>query len=167
MHKYKLYLSIGFLSAALIAFQLALMQILSIVQWYHFAYMVISVALLGFGAAGTVLAIFRQKLTRHTEALLPMLMICTGIAMALVTDISQMSFLRFDSYLLFVEYTHIGRLLLTYLLFFIPFFFGALAIGLIFVKYVDEIGKIYFANLFGSGVGGVLALLLIWILFPR
>ncbi len=143
------------------------MQILSIVQWYHFAYMVISVALLGFGAAGTVLAIFRQKLIRHTEALLPVLMISTGIAMALVTDVSQMSFLRFDSYLLFVEYSHIGRLLLTYLLFFIPFFLGALAIGLIFIKYVDEIGKIYFANLFGSGAGGVLALLLIWILFPK
>src|SRR5688572_3927775 len=166
-NKYKLLFSIGFLSAAIIAFQLALMQILSIVQWYHFAYMIISVALLGFGAAGTVLAIFRQKLIVHTEALLPILMISTGITMALVTDVSQMSFLRFDSYLLFVEYSHIGRLLLTYLLFFIPFFFGALAIGLIFVKYVDEIGKIYFANLFGSGAGGVLALLLIWVLFPK
>ena len=62
MHKNRLYLSVGFLSAAIIAFQLALMQILSIVQWYHFAYMVISVALLGCGEAGTVLAIFRERL---------------------------------------------------------------------------------------------------------
>ncbi|MCW3105871.1 MAG: spermidine synthase-like protein [Segetibacter sp.] len=129
--------------------------------------MVISVALLGFGAAGTVLAIFREKLIRHTELLLPLLMLSTGITMSLITDVSQSSFIHFDSYLLFTEYSHIGRLLITYLLFFIPFFFGALAIGLIFVKYVDNIGKIYFVNLLGSGVGGILALALIFIFFPK
>ena len=52
--------AIGLVSAAIIAFQLVLMQILSYVQWYHFAYMIISIALLGFGAAGTFLTIFRQ-----------------------------------------------------------------------------------------------------------
>lgn len=140
---------------------------LSIVQWYHFAYMVISMALLGFGAAGSTIAIFQKKLVNQTEILLPFLMTGTGIAMSLVTDVSQMSFIRFDSYLLFAEYTHIGRLLLTYLLYFIPFFLGALAIGLVFVKYVDDIGKIYFANLLGSGAGGIVALLLIWVFFPQ
>lgn len=167
MNKQKLLFSIALLSAAIIAFQLALMQILSIVQWYHFAYMVISVALLGFGAAGTVLAIFKKTLINRIDILLPLLMISTGIIIALVTDVSQMSFIRFDSYLLFAEYSHTGKLLLTYLLFFLPFFLGALAIGLIFVKYVDNIGKIYFANLFGSGAGGIIALCLIWLFFPQ
>lgn len=167
LKKYKLFFSVGFLSAAIIAFQLALMQILSIIQWYHFAYMIISVALLGFGAAGTVLSIFRKTFIKHAEAILPLLMIGSGIAMALVTDISQTFFIRFDSYLLFAEYSQAGKLLLTYLLFFIPFFLGALAIGLIFVKYADDIGKIYFANLFGSGAGGIFALVLIWLLFPK
>lgn len=167
MNAYKLPLSVAVLSAAIIAFQLALIQILSIVQWYHFAYMVISIALLGFGTAGSLLAIFQKSLINHTEVLLPFLMTGTGIVMSLVTDVSQLPFIRFDSYLLFAEYTHIGRLLLTYLLFFIPFFLGALAIGLIFVKYVDTIGKIYFANLVGSGAGGIVALLLIGLFFPK
>ena len=114
---FKLSLSIGSLSAAIIAFQLALIQILSISQWYHFAYMVISIALLGFGAAGSFLAIFQKHLTNRTDLLLPLLMIGTGIIMSLVTDVSQMSLIRFDSYLLFAEYDHIGKLLLTYLLF--------------------------------------------------
>jgi hypothetical protein len=165
--KFRLLLSIGFLSAAIIAFQFALMQVLSIVQWYHFAYLVISVALLGFGAAGTVLAIFRQRLLKHINLLLPVLMISCGITMAWAMDISQCPFIRFDSYLLFANYSHIGRLLLTYLLFFIPFFLGALAIGLIFDNYVAAIGKIYFANLLGSGVGGLLVLALIWLFFPN
>ncbi|MEX2234123.1 MAG: hypothetical protein WD824_18295 [Cyclobacteriaceae bacterium] len=165
--QHKLLFSIGLLSAAIIAFQIALIQILSIVQWHHFAYMVISIAMLGFGAAGTVLAIFRQKLMKYCEMLLPIFMIATGMLMALVTGISQLSFLRFDSYLLFTEYSHIGNLLLTYLLFFTPFFLGALVIGMIFIKYVKDIGKIYFANLLGSGAGGILALTLIWFFFPE
>jgi len=143
------------------------MQILSIVQWYHFAYMVISVALLGFGAAGTVVSIFRKVLLANIETILSPLITGTAVAMALVTDVSQISFIRFDSYLLFAEYGHIGKLVITYLLFFIPFFLGALAIGLVFVAYVDEIGKIYFANLLGSAAGGVFALALIWLFFPK
>ena len=165
--QYKLLFSISFLSAAIIAFQISLIQILSLVQWHHFAYMVISIAMLGFGAAGTVLAIFRDKLIRRIQSLLPLLMITTGLTMATVTGVSQQSFLRFDSYLLFTEYSQLGKLVLTYLLFFIPFFLGALAIGLVFIKYVADIGKIYFANLLGSGGGAILALALIWLFFPE
>ncbi|WP_205513875.1 hypothetical protein [Longitalea arenae] len=163
----RLMLSLGILSAAIIAFQLALMQVLSIVQWHHFAYMVISVAMLGFGAAGTVLAFFRQHLLNHIRWWLPLLMISCGISMCLVMYLSQLSFIRFDSYMLFANYTHIGRLLLTYLLFFIPFLLGALAIGLMFDHYVVYIGKVYFANLCGSAVGGLLLLALLWFLFPN
>ena len=129
--------------------------------------MVISIALMGFGAAGSFLAIFQKRLLPLADALLPVLMIGTSIFMTLVTDVSQMSFVRFDSYLLFSEFTHIGRLLLSYLLFFTPFFLGALAIGLVFVKYVNDIGKIYFSNLLGSGAGGIVALLLIGSFFPK
>ena len=69
---WKLHSAIGLLSAAIIAFQLALMQVFSIVQWYHFAYMAISVALLGFGAAGTFLSLFEKWLrARHEQALPP------------------------------------------------------------------------------------------------
>lgn len=159
--------SIGLLSAAIIAFQLALMQLLSIVQWYHFAYMVISVALLGFGTAGTVLSLFRKQLLAHLSSWLYWLMMSAGITMALATTIAQAPAIRFDSYLLFTDIKQAGHLLLTYLLFFIPFFLGALAIGLVFIAYADHIGKIYFANLFGSGIGGILALLGVGLLHPQ
>ncbi|MGE5807450.1 MAG: hypothetical protein ACM34M_16760, partial [Ignavibacteria bacterium] len=57
--------SVLLLSIALISYQLLLIQILSIVQWYHFAYMIISVALLGFGAAGTFLSVFQKRMQNH------------------------------------------------------------------------------------------------------
>src|SRR5688572_5044767 len=134
---HRLSFALAFLSAAIIAFQLALIQILSVSQWYHLAYMVISLALRGFGAAGSFLSLFQTYLVSRAGLLIPVLMIATALSMCLVADVAQMPFVRFDSYLLFAEYAHIGKLILTYLLFFIPFFLGALAIGLAFVKNVD------------------------------
>jgi hypothetical protein len=163
----KLSFSVSLLSAAIIAFQLSLIQILSIVQWHHFAYMVISVALLGFGAVGTALSLAKKFFVERAEAILPGLMTLSGLAMTLSISIAQTEALRFDSYLLFADYSHLWKLLTTYLLFFIPFFLGALAIGIIFIKYIDKIGVLYFANMFGSGLGGVAAVFLMWIFFPE
>ena len=103
----KLYISVGILSVALIAFELVLMQILSIVQWYHFAYMVISVALLGFGASGTVISLAGSWLLKRVDFLVPLLMILSGVAMAVVVEVSQADLFRFDSYLVFVEVAHV------------------------------------------------------------
>jgi SAM-dependent methyltransferase len=163
----KILFSVSLLSAAIIAFQLALMQVLSMVQWHHFAYMIISVAMLGFGAAGSVLAIFRKPLVRHAHWLLPALMMGSGLAMSLVTGLSQLPALRFDSYLLFAEFSQTGNLLLSYLIFMLPFFLAALSLGLIFLIHVKEIGRVYFADLLGSAAGGLFVLLIISLFFPN
>ncbi|QXD13907.1 hypothetical protein GQ464_010570 [Rhodocaloribacter litoris] len=160
------HIAVALLSVALIAFQLVLMQVLSLVQWYHFAYMVISVALLGFGAAGTLIALARVWMLRRFEALVPVLMLACGATMATVTGLSQQPFARFDAYLLFVDAAHAGSLAVTYLLFFIPFFLGALAIGLVFVWYAAQVGTYYFANLLGSGLGGLVAVVLLHVAAP-
>ena len=55
----KLILSVAVLSAAIVAYEIQLMYFFTIVQWHHFAYMVISIALLGFGASGTLLSLYR------------------------------------------------------------------------------------------------------------
>ena len=162
----RLIFSIGLLSVSMIAFQLSLMQYLSIVQWYHFAYMVIAIALLGFGAAGTFLALFRKAVIKRIKVLLPLLIALSGIFMPMSLWLSGLSFFRFDTYLLFVEQKEIWRLLLFELLFFIPFFLCALAIGMVFIKYAVRIGELYFSNLVGSGLGGLLAIVLFWIASP-
>jgi hypothetical protein len=48
------------LTASLVSlsFELTLIRIVSISLWYHFAFMVISIAMLGIGASGTVLSVF-------------------------------------------------------------------------------------------------------------
>jgi hypothetical protein len=145
------------ISVALIAYQVAVMQLLSLVQWYHFANMVISIALLGFGAAGSFLSVARSALLRRSALLLPLLMVLCGLAMTAVVWLSRSGAARFDSYLLFVEHRQWWALLLNYFLFFLPFFFGALALGIMFVRYTEEIGRFYFSNLVGSGAGAAVA----------
>ncbi|MGB5848563.1 MAG: hypothetical protein WBH40_08750 [Ignavibacteriaceae bacterium] len=166
-HLFKLSVSVAFISISIIAFQLSLIQILSIVQWYHFAYMIISVALLGFGAAGTFISLFRSPLLKYIDSLLPVFMLLSGLLMALCVSVSQSELFRFDSYKLFFDFSNIWQLVLSYLVFFLPFFFGALSIGLIFVKYVKNIGTLYFANMVGSGIGGLAAVMLMWFFMPE
>lgn len=49
--------AIALLSAAALGYEILLMRLFSIIQWHHFAYMMISVALLGYGAAGAVVTL--------------------------------------------------------------------------------------------------------------
>jgi hypothetical protein len=162
----RVYPAIGLLSAATVAFQLALMQILAITQWHHFAFMVISVALLGFGAAGTVLALCRNVIAAREERGVPLLMLLAGAAMAASVGLAQHPAVRFDAYLLFTGARPALRLPLTYAVFFVPFFLAGLAIGWTFSRHGRDIGALYFWNLAGSGVGGLVALGLMGALPP-
>ncbi|MCD6406641.1 hypothetical protein J7L81_02055 [Candidatus Aerophobetes bacterium] len=50
------------ISLSLLSYEIVLMRIFSITSWSHFAYMIISIALLGFGASGSFLFLFREKI---------------------------------------------------------------------------------------------------------
>ena len=163
----RLILALAVLSAAIISYEIQLIHFFTIVQWHHFAFMVISIAMLGFGASGTIISIFRKWLLERKDTLLPFLMISSGLLMTVVIRLSRSDFFIFDSYTLFVDRSQFSRLLGTYFLFFLPFFSGALAIGLIFVKKVSKIGTYYFSDLVGAGMGGILTIFLFWKFTPQ
>jgi len=52
-----LFLSVFFVSLSTLAFEVLLTRVFSIGQWNHLSFMVISIALFGFGAGGTFLSI--------------------------------------------------------------------------------------------------------------
>ena len=150
-------------SAAVIGFQLVVMQLLAVSQWHHFAYMVISMALLGFGAAGTALVLMRVFLSRHYLVAVPLLYLLSGVTMATTAWLSEV-FGDFDAFLLFFDREQFALLLVLYLVYSLPFFFGGLAITLVFYREAGRIGALYFANMAGSGLGAVLVIALLWIL---
>ena len=53
--------AIALLSAAALGYEILLMRLFSIILWHHFAYMMISVAMLGYGAAGTFVALAQRS----------------------------------------------------------------------------------------------------------
>lgn len=59
--------SVALISATVLAYEILLTRLFSIVQWHHFAYMVISIALLGFAASGTFLALRSQLVDRFNR----------------------------------------------------------------------------------------------------
>lgn len=163
----RLHFSLVLLSAALIGFQLEQMQILAIVQWHHFAYFIISVALLGFGAAGTCISLFQAVLLRNMHFLLPFCMFCCAIMMAMTLPVSQSLVARFDISLLFLDPGQSGLLLAGQLIYLLVFFLGALPLGLVFIRYSSRIGSLYCANLIGSGIGAVAVVALMYFLLPQ
>ncbi len=58
-------IAVSLVSAGVIGLEVLLTRLYSIVQWHHFAYMIISIALLGFGASGTFLALARGWLLQR------------------------------------------------------------------------------------------------------
>jgi hypothetical protein len=154
-------------SLSIISFQIVLMRILSVNQWDHFANMIIGIALLGFGASGSILAILRKRLMDIGDKLIPILMVLSSVSMLISYRLSQNAAFKFDSLLIFSSSEQMYRLVLFIFLFFIPFFIGAMAIGIIYMRDVGKIGTLYFANLSGSGFGGMTAIILLNFFFPH
>jgi hypothetical protein len=56
------YLGLGLLAGSLLLLEIALTRAFAIMLWHHLAYMVISVAMLGFGVAGSLLKMWGARL---------------------------------------------------------------------------------------------------------
>ena len=50
------------LSATALAYEVLLVRLFSVVQWHHFAFMVISIALLGYGTSGSLITVLQRWL---------------------------------------------------------------------------------------------------------
>ena len=57
------FVAIGMLSACVLSYEVLLTRLFSIVLWHHFAYMIISAAMLGYGASGTALTLLKDKIS--------------------------------------------------------------------------------------------------------
>ena len=150
------YLSLLLLSAATLAFEVALTRLFALAQGHHFAFMAVSLALLGAGASGTFLSLrrpTRQGLRRWLAAS-ALLFTLTVPASYLLVNV-----LPFDAYRIAWERVQLLWLAVYYLALTAPFFFSGLAVGTALVARPKETPRVYGANLFGSGLGPPLALL--------
>ncbi len=144
------------LSAAVLLSQVALTRIFSVAQSYHFAFLVISLALLGFGASGSLLAL-RPSLQR--SSLWPWYALGTGVTTVL--GYLFVNLLPFDSYAIAWDPVQAYLLIADLLALAVPFTFAGALIGSMLSQAAADAGRIYGANLLGSGAGAILAPLVI------
>ena len=152
-------LAILIISAAALAYEVLLIRLFSIVQWHHFAYMVISLALLGYGASGTFVALLRRRLLANFSRTFRINANLFGWTAATCFLLAQQ--LPFNTLELFWDPRQVGYLLLAYLLLFIPFFFAANCICVSFSRFGEMIPRIYAFDLVGAGLGALRIILLL------
>jgi hypothetical protein len=161
----RLLLATWLVSAAAIGYEILLMRVLSIVQWHHFAYMIISLALLGYGASGTCIALLRRRLERRFETAFAASALIFSIAMIVCFIAAQR--IPFNALEIVWDRGQFLNLAAVYLVFFLPFFFAACCIGLAFTCRGDAASRIYFFDLFGAGFGAVLVIALLFAVSPQ
>jgi spermidine synthase len=157
-------LSIALLSATALAYEVLLTRLFSIIQWHHFAFMIISLALLGYGASGTFLALSGGRLqARFPQAYLANVLLF-GITTIGCFLLAQQ--IPFNPQEVLWDRHQLGYLLAIYLLLALPFFFAANAIGLALLQHRQDISRLYAADLLGAGLGSVAIVLLLFMAFP-
>ena len=156
--------AVSLLSAAAIAYEILLTRLFSIILWHHFAYMIISVALLGVGASGTFLAFARPFLAPRFAASFAACAALFGLSSVAGFALAQR--VPFNPLEVIWDLGQQLHLLRIYLLLALPFFASATAIGLALARFGGRIGAIYRADLTGAGVGALLIVVALFALPP-
>lgn len=157
-------ISIALLSGSALAYEILLMRLFSIIQWHHFAYMIISLALLGYGASGTFLALNARRLLTNFKWFFVINVLLFGISTLVLFLLAQK--IPFNPQEVLWDIRQPWYLLLLYLMLTLPFFFAANAIGLALMSCRQDISNLYAADMLGAGIGSIGIVLLLFLVFP-
>jgi len=146
-------------AGSLLSLEVTLTRMFSIMIWYHFAYLIIGVALLGGGAAGTFLAVRQWDAETISKRVAVIgLLLSLGILLILLV----INVVRFDpldsSASVFLSLFGITSY---FSVIFLVYFLGGLVIAGIFRWRPGDAHNLYFADLLGAGIS---ALVILWMI---
>ncbi len=144
---------VGSLSAATLTLEGTFLRLLSIQQFYHFAFFVVSLALLGFAASGTLLTITRPLSRQPVHRFLSRCGL--GYVLSIGAAYTLVNVLPFDSYSIAWDYRQVFYFGFYFLALSIPFVFSGLGIGSGLSAAGPRISEVYAANLVGAAAGAL------------
>jgi len=145
---------VALVSASLLMTELALTRIFSVVMYYHFAFLAISIALFGASASGVFAYVARAWLDRHRT---PRLLAIQSLLYAVATIVALFALVRLRVGLNYSPQNL--RLMLTiYALATLPFFTGGLVLTIAVTRLSSRLNAVYAADLMGAA-GGCLMLI--------
>jgi spermidine synthase len=146
----------------LLGYEIVLLRVFSIALWHHFAYLILSIAMLGFGASGTLLSLLQPE-PRHAERWFSPLAVATAVTQ--IVGLFLAMSISFEPFLLAWDFSQSLRLLGFYFLLGLPFTVGASAIALSLLFW-RKVGEVYFADLLGAGGGALVVTATLFFLEP-
>ncbi len=153
------YAGVFMISAATLILEIALTRIFSFALWYHFAFMSVSAALLGFGVSGVAASLSRRLRDAPLERVCAAT--CALFALSTVLALACISAIPLDPAGLGREWLPSLALTLDFLVLTVPFFFSGLTIVTVISRLPAEASRIYCVDLVGGGIGCFLLLGLI------
>ncbi|MGW8251684.1 MAG: hypothetical protein ACWGO1_13645, partial [Anaerolineales bacterium] len=153
-------LAVSALAGATLCLETTLTRLLAVSQYYHFAFLVISLALLGLAASGSLLSISPRLQAAKPARLLSASGV--GFVVSMIAAYLTVNLLPFDSYAITIDRRQPFYFALYYLTLSLPFLFSGLGIAAsLSSSAANGTGArsnvVYAANLFGSAGGALLA----------
>lgn len=140
---------IFFISAAALLLEISLTRIFAVSRWYHFAFMVVSIALLGFAASGSFLNLFPSiRKNPHSPFLSAVLFSLLAVVSFYLSNKIEM-----DPYKILLEPFLLSHIALYYLLLCLPFLCAGLCISIPLSHTPTKAGILYGFSLAGSAAG--------------
>ncbi len=137
-----LYLGVFFVTLSGLMFEIGLTRIFSATIWYHFAFVAISVALLGWGLGGFALHALRARLQPSLEKAAVLTFLYALAIPACLGLIVRFPF-------------HQNRLVFYFVVSLLPFLLAGMALSMVFALGRERAGQLYFADLVGAAVGAL------------
>src|SRR5579862_1525794 len=139
---------IALTSFAALLLELALTRLFSVVLFYHFAFLAISIALLGLGAGGVFAYLFKGELSGYdTRLLASRLCMANAVVIVVVLEIVLHSRVSLD-----VSAKNFLRLTAIYLTAAVPFFLTGPLFSLVFARDTSRVSRLYGADLCGGAL---------------
>ena len=145
-------------SLAVLMQEVLLTRIFSFTIWYHLAYLTISTALIGFGAAGSILTIFPRWWQSAPRRFAGYCSAAAGLCLLLSMTILAPWPLD-PSMMLSQPGTFFVGLLGYYIAVTIPFLFAGLAVATPLAAYPHAANRLYGTDLLGAGLGCLAAVI--------
>lgn len=148
------YIGLFIISLATLTLEISLTRFFSVSKWYHFAFMIVSIALFGIGVSGSFLSVFHSLLERNIQELRVILSLFFSLTCAL--SIAVINLVPFDPFRFAWDPLQFLNLVIYFVTLSVPFFFSGLCTSVILVDMADKVSKLYFSTMTGSGVGALI-----------
>jgi hypothetical protein len=152
----RIFAGIFFISAATLCLEISLTRFFSVSQQYHFAFLVISIAFLGYGSAGSILTLFKNTFSADEEKVLASAAIL--FSLSIMGSYLICNSIPFDFIKLSWDSTQVFTIFLYYIVLSIPFFFAGLILSFAISRFANKVNTLYFFDLTGAGTGTILVI---------